>query len=149
MLPRFKPDNFDENLELVEAVGQIAKRKGVTTVQAVIGWVSRQGAIPIPGSTKEARIIENCKPVSLTDKDMAEIQKILDTLPISGERYGGQHEAKAAASGFQMSGSSLISSLEKAMSVPAMRCSPSLKVKSCSARRCIDTLPASVLRTLG
>ncbi|KAH6666096.1 NADP-dependent oxidoreductase domain-containing protein [Halenospora varia] len=93
MLPRFKPENFDQNLRLVEAVGQIAKGKGVTTAQVAIGWVCRQGAIPIPGSTKEARIIENCKPAYLTDEDMAEIQKILDTLPISGERYGGQHEA--------------------------------------------------------
>jgi pyridoxine 4-dehydrogenase len=93
MLPRFKPENFDQNLKLVDAVGQIAKRKGVTTAQVAIGWVCHQGAIPIPGSTKVARIIENCKPASLTDEDMAEIQETLDALPISGERYGGQHEA--------------------------------------------------------
>lgn len=93
MLPRFKPENFEQNSKLVEAVGQIAKRKGVTTAQVALGWVCRQGAIPIPGSTKEARIIENCTPALLTDDDMAEIQVILDTLPISGERYGGQHEA--------------------------------------------------------
>jgi pyridoxine 4-dehydrogenase len=92
MLPRFKPENFGQNLKLVEAVGQIAKHKGVNTAQVAIGWVCRQGAIPIPGSTKESRIIENCKPASLTDGDMAEIQKILDMLPISGERYGGRHE---------------------------------------------------------
>jgi len=93
MLPRFKPENFNQNLKLVDAVGEIARRKGVTMAQVAIGWVVRQGAIPIPGSTKEARIVENCKPASLTDKDMADIQKSLDTLPISGERYGGQHEA--------------------------------------------------------
>ncbi|MCJ1403523.1 Pyridoxine 4-dehydrogenase [Xylographa trunciseda] len=93
MLARFKPENFDQNSKLVEAVGQIAERKGVTTAQVAIGWVCRQGAIPIPGSTKEARIIENCKPASITDEDMAEIQKILDTLPIAGERYGGHYEA--------------------------------------------------------
>ena len=93
MLPRFKPENFDQNVKLVDAVGQIAKRKAVTTAQVAIGWVCRQGGIPIPGSTKEARIIENCKPASLTDEDMAEIQNILDTHPISGQRYGGQHEA--------------------------------------------------------
>lgn len=93
MLPRFKPENFDQNLKLVDAVGEIAKRKGVTTAQVAIGWVCRQGAIPIPGSTKEARIIENCKTASLTDGELAELQKILDSLPISGERYGGPHEA--------------------------------------------------------
>ncbi|KAK9389412.1 NADP-dependent oxidoreductase domain-containing protein [Lipomyces mesembrius] len=55
MLPRFNPENFDQNLKLVEAVGQIAKRKGETTAQVAIGWVCHQDAIPIPGSTKEAR----------------------------------------------------------------------------------------------
>ena len=92
MMPRFKPDVFDQNLKLVDAVEQIAKRKGMTTAQVAIGWVCRQGAIPIPGSTKVERVIENCKAASLTEEDMAEIQKILDTLPISGERYGGVHE---------------------------------------------------------
>lgn len=93
MLPRFQPENFDQNLKLVEGVRKIAGGKGVTTAQVAIGWVCRQGAIPIPGSTKEARIVENSKPASLTDHDMAEIQKILDAIPVSGERYGGQHEA--------------------------------------------------------
>jgi len=92
MLPRFKPDVFDQNFKLVEAVEQIAKRKGVTTAQVAIGWVCRQGAIPIPGSTRDERVIENCKAASPTDEDMAEIQNILDTLPISGERYGGAQE---------------------------------------------------------
>ena len=92
MLPRLKPDVFDQNFKLVEAVEQIAKRKGVTTAQVAIGWVCRQGAIPIPGSARVERVIENCKAASLTDEDMAEIQKILDTLPISGERYGGVGE---------------------------------------------------------
>ena len=93
MLSRFKPENVEQNLKLVDAVGEIAKRKGVTTAQVAIGWVCRQGAIPIPGSSKEARIIENCKPASLTDEDMTEIQKLLDTFPVFGERYGGQFEA--------------------------------------------------------
>ena len=90
--PRFQPEVFDQNFKLVEAVEQIAKRKGSTTAQVAIGWVCRQGAIPIPGSTKPERVIENCKVASLTDGDMAEIQKILETLPITGERYGGAHE---------------------------------------------------------
>lgn len=92
MLPRFKPEVFDQNFKLVEAVEHIAKRKGVTTAQVAIGWVCRQGAIPIPGSIREERVIENCAAASLTDEDMVEIQKILDTLPVCGERYGGAHE---------------------------------------------------------
>ncbi|MCJ1477624.1 Pyridoxine 4-dehydrogenase [Lambiella insularis] len=92
MLPRFQPTVFEQNFRLVEAVEQIAKRKGATTAQVAVGWVCRQGAIPIPGSIRIERVVENCKAAVLTDEDMAEIQKILDSLPVSGERYGGAHE---------------------------------------------------------
>ncbi|KAK0639387.1 hypothetical protein B0T16DRAFT_463070 [Cercophora newfieldiana] len=77
MLPRFQPDVFEQNFKLVEAVEAIAKRKGVTTAQIAIGWVCRQGAMPIPGSIKVGP---------------EEIQKILDKFPISGLRYGGAQE---------------------------------------------------------
>ncbi|KAK4167858.1 putative pyridoxal reductase protein [Cladorrhinum sp. PSN259] len=92
MLPRFQPDAFEQNVKLVEAVEAIAKRKGVTMAQVAIGWVCRQGAIPIPGSTKVDRIVENCHPATLTDEEAVEIQKILDAFPVSGQRYGGVHE---------------------------------------------------------
>ncbi|KAI1775397.1 aldo/keto reductase [Hypoxylon cercidicola] len=94
MLPRFKPEVFDQNLKLVEAVEAVAKRKGATVPQVAISWVCRQGTIPIPGSTKVERVIENCKDVSLDENDMAELQRIMDTLPISGERYGGKFETQ-------------------------------------------------------
>ncbi|KAI2623050.1 aldo/keto reductase [Hypomontagnella submonticulosa] len=93
MLPRFQPDVFDQNLKLVEAVEGIAKRKGATVAQVAISWVRRQGAIPIPGSTKAERVIENCTDVPLSEEDMAELQKFMDTFPISGQRYGGKFEA--------------------------------------------------------
>ncbi|SPO01422.1 related to pyridoxine 4-dehydrogenase [Cephalotrichum gorgonifer] len=91
-LPRFQLGVFAQNFKLVEAVERIGKDKGVTTAQVALGWVCRQGAIPIPGSTNLERVAENCNPASLTDGDMAALHNILDTLPISGERYGGVHE---------------------------------------------------------
>ncbi|KAI2463081.1 Aldo/keto reductase [Annulohypoxylon bovei var. microspora] len=91
-LPRFQPEAFDQNFKLVEAVEQIAKRKGATTAQVAIGWVVSMGGIPIPGTTKIERVIENTKAASLTAGELDEIQKILDTIPISGERYGGAIE---------------------------------------------------------
>ena len=92
MLPRFQPAVFDQNLRLVEAVESIAKRKGVTTAQVAIGWVVAQGAIPIPGSASVEHVVENNNIVALTDTELTEIQTILNTLPISGERYGGAQE---------------------------------------------------------
>ncbi|KAH7325643.1 putative aldo/keto reductase [Stachybotrys elegans] len=92
MLPRFQPDVFDQNFKLVEAVEKIAKRKGVTTAQVAISWVCHQGAIPIPGSVRESRVIENCTVAPLTDDDLAELKSIIETLPIVGQRYGGGQE---------------------------------------------------------
>ena len=92
MFPRFQADVFDQNMKLVEAVEKIAKRKGLTTAQVAIGWVVRQGAIPIPGSSNMERVVQNSKAVELTDEDMIEIQKILETMPVAGARYGPGQE---------------------------------------------------------
>lgn len=91
-LPRFKPNAFDQNFKLVEAVEKMAKRKDLATSQVAIAWVARQGAIPIPGSTSANRIALNSKVEALMDEDMQELQKVMDDFPIAGERYGGVHE---------------------------------------------------------
>ncbi|KAF9877448.1 pyridoxal reductase [Colletotrichum karsti] len=92
MLPRFKPEVFSQNFKLVEAVEKIAKRKGSTVAQVAIAWVRRQGAIPIPGSTKVERIAENCTDVDLSQEDLEEIQQLIESLPVAGQRYGGRFE---------------------------------------------------------
>lgn len=91
-LPRFKPEVFGQNVRLVEAVEKVARRKGVIVVQVAISWVVAIGSIPIPGSTKEAQILENCYGITLSTNEMQEIERLLDTLPVAGERYGGKHE---------------------------------------------------------
>ncbi|KAI6083811.1 aldo/keto reductase [Hypoxylon rubiginosum] len=94
IFPRFQPQNFQQNIKLVEAVEKVAERMGATVPQVAISWVRRQGTIPIPGTTQVERVVENCKDVELSEEDLAELQKIMDTLPISGERYGGKFEAQ-------------------------------------------------------
>ncbi|KAJ0114922.1 hypothetical protein J7T55_004664 [Diaporthe amygdali] len=91
-LPRFQPGAFEQNFKLVEAVEKIAERKGASVAQIAMAWVRRQGAIPIPGSRKVERVVENCQDVDLSEDDLAEIQKLLDSLPIAGGRYPASHE---------------------------------------------------------
>ncbi|KAL6719445.1 hypothetical protein ACLMJK_003685 [Lecanora helva] len=95
-LPRFQPGIFDQNLVLVDEIEKISKKKGVTSAQTAIAWVRAQSEkpglptiIPIPGATKPARVFENLAQVKLSDSELAEIQQVLDKIPISGERYGG------------------------------------------------------------
>ncbi|KAF2126683.1 Aldo/keto reductase [Dothidotthia symphoricarpi CBS 119687] len=92
MFPRFKPEVFDQNYKLVEAVTKVAERKDLKTSQVAVAWAARQGAIPIPGSSNVDRVVLNSKLSELTEEDMRELQKALDLFPIAGERYGGAHE---------------------------------------------------------
>jgi pyridoxine 4-dehydrogenase len=94
LLPRFQPDTFDINLELVRQVESIAARKGCTPGQLAIGWciaLSRRPGmptiIPIPGATTAERVRENATLVEVTDAEMAEIDVVLKKFPVVGGRY--------------------------------------------------------------
>lgn len=92
--PRFQPDVFDENVKLVHAVDDLAKKKGTTPAQIALGWVLYQSGkngmpvlIPIPGATTSARIEENMKPAKLDAEDMKALDEIVKKFPQKGERY--------------------------------------------------------------
>ena len=92
--PRFQPGNFEINLQLIEQVEEMAKKKGCTPAQLAIGWtiaISRRPGmpviIPIPGATTAARVEENSKLVDLTDDEMAQIDATLAKFTTAGARY--------------------------------------------------------------
>ncbi|KAI9825578.1 MAG: Pyridoxine 4-dehydrogenase [Phylliscum demangeonii] len=94
--PRFAPDHFADNLQLVHELEKLAHAKGCTPAQLAISWVcslsetdGRGVIIPIPGTTTEKRVVENCKEVALTPKELADIQHILSKAVVLGDRYGG------------------------------------------------------------
>lgn len=93
--PRFQPDNFGRNLEMVTELEKLAKKKGCTPAQLALAWVKQLSGkkgmpviIPIPGATTEKRVIENMKDVELNADDLSEIDAILKKLPVFGDRYG-------------------------------------------------------------
>ena len=67
---------------------KIADKKGCTPGQLSIAWVMAQGAIPIPGTTKSDRLVENWEAgnVSLTDEELEGIRKILIDAAPKGDR---------------------------------------------------------------
>lgn len=58
-LPRFSPENFSKNLDLVNIFTDLAARKGCTPAQVVLAWIMAQGLefFPIPG-TKRVQYLE-------------------------------------------------------------------------------------------
>ena len=91
-LPRFSGENLARNLAPVEAVKTIAAEKDAAPAQIALAWVLAQGddIVPIPGTTKPARVWENMAAVdiSLTDDDIDRLSEAFGTGAISGERYG-------------------------------------------------------------
>jgi aryl-alcohol dehydrogenase-like predicted oxidoreductase len=93
--PRFQPENFSQNLVLVNEIVAIAKRKGVTATQLTLAWLMAQGddIIPIPGTTKIERLKENlgALDVKLSKDEIQEMRRLVDVAEIHGNRYAEAH----------------------------------------------------------
>lgn len=92
-LERFQGKNFQKNLELVEDIKKIGQKKGATPAQIALAWVLAQGdnVHPIPGSTKIRNIDDNlgAAQVQLTKSELEEINGIINSFQVSGDRYHG------------------------------------------------------------
>ena len=89
--PRFQPQNFQKNLDLVSRVEEIAREKKVTPSQLALAWVLAQGRdiVPIPGSKRRPHLEENVKAldVQLSKRDLERIDEALPPGVAAGERY--------------------------------------------------------------
>jgi aryl-alcohol dehydrogenase-like predicted oxidoreductase len=90
-LPRFQEENFQKNLQTVDALNAIASQKGCTPAQLSLAWLLAQGKdiIPIPGTKRRKYLQENAAAadIVLTTTELAAINKILGESTIAGERY--------------------------------------------------------------
>jgi aryl-alcohol dehydrogenase-like predicted oxidoreductase len=89
--PRFQGENFQRNLDLVEKVEALAKRKKCTPSQLLLAWVLARGEdiVPIPGTKRRAYLEENLSAleIELAPDEMAEIDEIAPVGVAAGERY--------------------------------------------------------------
>jgi aryl-alcohol dehydrogenase-like predicted oxidoreductase len=89
--PRFTPENFAKNRDLVQCVEAIAEEKGCTPAQLSLAWLLAQGpdVIPIPGTKRIERLEENLGAARVT-LTAADIDRISTAIPIgaaAGTRY--------------------------------------------------------------
>jgi aryl-alcohol dehydrogenase-like predicted oxidoreductase len=88
--PRFSGDNFTRNVGLADRLHQFALRKECTGAQLALAWLlSREGVIPIPGTSSIERLQENvdAAKVRLTREDLDEIERLIPSGAAAGERY--------------------------------------------------------------
>ena len=97
VMPQFSAEGIDKNQELLHYLEELADRKDATPAQISLAWMlaKKPWIVPIPGTRKYGRLIENARSadVELTEKELQEIDRMLDTVPMS-EVFGGSRIKK-------------------------------------------------------
>src|SRR6266576_4784089 len=91
IVPRFTPEARKANQALVDLLGRFAQQKKATPAQIALAWLLAQKPwiVPIPGTTKLARLEENIGAVDiqLTPDDLREIDSASSKIKVQGARY--------------------------------------------------------------
>jgi aryl-alcohol dehydrogenase-like predicted oxidoreductase len=94
-MPRFRAENLERNLFLVDALAAVAEQRGLTPAQAAIAWVLARGpalgvdVVPLVGTHRRDRLAEAVAAAcaSLTDADLAAIERAVPPDAVVGDRY--------------------------------------------------------------
>ena len=91
IVPRFTPENRKANQGLADLLGRFAQRKKATPAQIALAWLLAQKPwiVPIPGTTKLARLEENIEAVNveLSPEDLRELETAASKIAVQGARY--------------------------------------------------------------
>lgn len=86
-MPQFEKSEMEKSRKLMELLNRLAVEKNATPAQISLAWVlvQKPWIVPIPGSTKTERIIENAKAaeIMLKDHETKEIHTLLDTMDLA------------------------------------------------------------------
>ncbi|MFF8295007.1 MULTISPECIES: aldo/keto reductase [Streptomyces] len=100
--PRFTGDNARTNAALLAPVHKIAAAHGVTAAQVALAWVQQRAevhglnVVPIPGTRKRNRLLENVAAtrLTLTADELAALEPIAGR--VAGDRYPDMSSTSAA-----------------------------------------------------
>ena len=92
VMPQFTPEGMEKNKEMMAYLMELADRKNATPAQISLAWMlaKEPWIVPIPGTRKYSRLIENAQAaeVKLEEQEVKELDRMLDTVPMS-EVFGG------------------------------------------------------------
>lgn len=91
IVPRFTPDARKANLALVDLLRGIAELRNATPAQIALAWLLAREPwiVPIPGTTKLARLEENigAASIELTPEELRHIDDAASSITVEGARY--------------------------------------------------------------
>ena len=88
-IPRFQEAHFHKNIELVEAIENLAKEKGITSSQLALAWIISKGIVPIPGTKRRTYVEQNiaASNIVLSEADMQQLEDIVPLGTDTGAPY--------------------------------------------------------------
>jgi aryl-alcohol dehydrogenase-like predicted oxidoreductase len=97
-MPRFYPDHYARNLQLLDAFAAIAHDAGCSMAQLAIAWVLSRGehVIALPGTTSVAHLEEDlaADAVSLSPSVLQRLDALINRHSVVGERYNPATQAE-------------------------------------------------------
>ncbi len=89
--PRLSPEARKANRVFVDVIEGFAAKKKATTAQIALAWLLAQKPwiVPIPGTTKLARVEENiaATALELSAEDLRELDEVTSKVVVQGDRY--------------------------------------------------------------
>ncbi len=98
--PRFEPEAFRQNSELLVPFADIAKENNCTMAQLALAWLlDRETSVPIPGTKHIDYMQENAgaSGVTLSKETVAKLDALINEKTITGNRYTDERMADADA----------------------------------------------------
>ncbi len=93
-MPRFAPDNYAANLQLLPPYKALAAEAGCTPAQLALAWLLHKAPhiIPIPGTGSVAHLLEDlgAMAVRLDAGLLAQLEALINQQTVTGNRYSAQ-----------------------------------------------------------
>jgi aryl-alcohol dehydrogenase-like predicted oxidoreductase len=97
-MPRFYPDNYAKNLQLLDGYAAVARDAGCSMAQLAIAWVLSRGeqVIALPGTTRLAHLEENlgAAAVKLSPPTLQRLDALINRHTVVGARYNPATQAE-------------------------------------------------------
>jgi aryl-alcohol dehydrogenase-like predicted oxidoreductase len=94
-VPRFTAENRKANQALVDVLHSFAQQRKATPAQIALAWLlaKKPWIVPIPGTTKLARLEENlgAASIQLSPDDVRALEEASSKIKLEGERYSAFH----------------------------------------------------------
>jgi aryl-alcohol dehydrogenase-like predicted oxidoreductase len=88
-IPRFQEAHFYKNIDLVNAIEEMAAEKGVTSSQLALAWIIAKGFLPIPGTKRRKYLEQNiaASEITLSDAELSKLESIVPLGTDTGKPY--------------------------------------------------------------